>query len=129
MTPPFRTDWVQGDGTIGGSVRRVPRLLAGRLHQIDPHFGTNQEMKDFVDAAHARGIKVIFDVVLNHTGDVITYEEGCSSYRNKTDFPYRDAAGDVFDDRDYEGTGTFPALDPPSASRTPRRSPTRPTPR
>ena len=32
-------------------------------------------------------------------------------YRNKTDYPYRDATGQVFDDRDYAAGGTFPPLD------------------
>ena len=29
-----------------------------------------------VDAAHARGIKVYFDIITNHTADVIQYQEG-----------------------------------------------------
>ncbi len=110
IAPPFKNDYVQIGG--GGASSSYHGYWQVDFTQIDPHYGTNQEMKDFVDAAHARGIKVIFDVVLNHTGDVITYEEGTFTYRNKTDFPYRDAAGDVFDDRSFEGTGTFPELDP-----------------
>ena len=79
--------------------------------QIDPHLGTNEEMRDLVDDAHGRGMKVYFDVVLNHTGDVISYDEGTFTYRNKTNAPYRDASGTPFDDRDYAGTDTFPELD------------------
>ncbi|WP_379551598.1 alpha-amylase family glycosyl hydrolase [Qipengyuania sp. DGS5-3] len=58
---------------------------------IDPHFGTNEEFKSFVDAAHARGIKVYMDIITNHTADVIRYEEGNATgygYRSKGDFPY-----------------------------------------
>ncbi|MBD3368020.1 MAG: hypothetical protein GF405_07600 [Candidatus Eisenbacteria bacterium] len=36
--------------------------------RLDPHFGTNQEFADFVDAAHERGIRVIMDLAYNHTG-------------------------------------------------------------
>ncbi|MGE5674669.1 MAG: alpha-amylase family glycosyl hydrolase [Mycobacterium leprae] len=36
--------------------------------QVDPHFGTIDKAKELVDKAHAKGIKVIFDVVVNHTG-------------------------------------------------------------
>ena len=32
-----------------------------------------RELRDLVDAAHARGIYVIFDIVLNHAGDVFEY--------------------------------------------------------
>jgi len=79
--------------------------------QLDPHFGTNAELETFVDAAHARGIKVFFDIITNHTADVIDYEEAQYSYRDKTTYPYVDANGLEFDDRDYAGTGTFPPLD------------------
>lgn len=43
--------------------------------QIDPHFGTKEDLRDLVDAAHARGIYVILDIILNHTGDVFAYEK------------------------------------------------------
>lgn len=32
----------------------------------DKFYGTKNDLKDFVDAAHERGIAVIFDIVLNH---------------------------------------------------------------
>jgi glycosidase len=35
---------------------------------IDPRFGTEAELKALVEAAHARGIKVLLDVVYNHVG-------------------------------------------------------------
>lgn len=35
---------------------------------IDPHFGTNEKLKELVDACHARGIRVILDAVFNHSG-------------------------------------------------------------
>ena len=38
---------------------------------IAPHFGTMAELRSMVDAAHARGISVILDVVVNHMGDLI----------------------------------------------------------
>jgi pullulanase-type alpha-1,6-glucosidase len=112
MSPPFTNRWVQGDGSIAGSSAGYHGYWQLDFTQIDPHFGSNQEMSDLVDAAHARGMKVFFDVILNHTADVISYSEGVFSYRNKADYPYRDASGNIFDDRDYAGTATFPPLDP-----------------
>src|SRR5262249_7691036 len=34
---------------------------------IQPAYGTKQDYINFVDSAHKRGIKVIFDFVMNHT--------------------------------------------------------------
>ena len=65
-----------------------------------------------ITEAHNRGIKIFFDIILNHTADILQYAENEYLYRNKADFPYRDADGTVFEDRAYVGTGTFPALDP-----------------
>lgn len=36
--------------------------------RLDPHFGSEADLKALVDAAHARGIKVLLDVVYNHVG-------------------------------------------------------------
>jgi glycosidase len=54
------------------------------------------ELRQLVDEAHARGIYVIFDIVLNHTGDVFEYA-GYGSVAPWRDYPYtiywRDANG------------------------------------
>jgi glycosidase len=36
--------------------------------QVEPHFGTLQDLKDLVNAAHARGLRIVQDMVLNHAG-------------------------------------------------------------
>jgi len=38
------------------------------LYAVDEHLGTMQEFQSLVDEAHAQGIKVILDMVANHTG-------------------------------------------------------------
>jgi len=38
---------------------------------LDPRFGTEADLKAFVDCAHSLDMKVYLDVVVNHTGDVI----------------------------------------------------------
>jgi glycosidase len=40
---------------------------------IDPRFGTAQDLKDLVDAAHQRDMYVILDIVINHSGENWTY--------------------------------------------------------
>ena len=112
MTPQFTNRWVQGDGTIAGSTAAYHGYWQIDYTQIDPHFGDNDDMLALIQDAHSRGMKIFFDIVINHTGDIVTYEEGVFTYRNKTDFPYKNADGVIFDDRDYAGTGAFPPLDP-----------------
>ena len=41
---------------------------ADDFEKLDPRFGSEQDLKAFVTAAHARGIKVLLDVVYNHCG-------------------------------------------------------------
>lgn len=38
------------------------------LTQVDPHLGDWQKLHEFTDAAHAQGMKVLLDAVVNHTG-------------------------------------------------------------
>jgi glycosidase len=58
---------------------------------VDPHFGSSVDMQALVDAAHARGMKLYLDIVVNHTADVIRYREcpdnNCP-YRSLADYPY-----------------------------------------
>ncbi|WP_418202105.1 alpha-amylase family glycosyl hydrolase [Aurantiacibacter gangjinensis] len=62
----------------------------------DSHFGTPEEFATFVDAAHARGMKVYMDIITNHTADVIRFAEGDETgyaYRSQGDFPYSTRGG------------------------------------
>lgn len=36
--------------------------------RLDPNFGTEKELAQLIDKAHRRGIRIIMDVVINHTG-------------------------------------------------------------
>ena len=40
------------------------------LKEINEHFGTPQDLKDMVAAAHAKGIWVMVDIVANHAGPI-----------------------------------------------------------
>jgi glycosidase len=64
---------------------------------VDPHLGTDADFKAFVDAAHARGMKVYMDIIANHTADVIQFSEcagkGECPYRSIADYPYQRRGG------------------------------------
>ena len=110
LTPSFKNKAVQlEDGPSAG----YHGYWITDFTQIDPHLGTNEELRALVDAAHDRGMKVYFDIITNHTADVIGYEEGARQpYISKDAAPYLTAGGEPFDDRDFAGTDTFPELDP-----------------
>jgi len=108
LTPSFKNKAVQPEDKSAG----YHGYWITDFTQIDPHLGTNDELKALIDAAHARGMKVYFDIITNHTADVVGYEEGArKGYVSKDAVPYKTADGQEFDDRDYAGTGSFPELD------------------
>ena len=111
LTPSFKNKPVQGLGGMFPSAGYHGYWITD-FEQIDPHLGTNQDLTDLIKGAHKRGMKVFFDIITNHTADVIDYAQKKYDYIAKKDAPYRDAAGNVFDDRDFAAAGTFPALDP-----------------
>lgn len=108
LTPSFKNKAVQPEDKSAG----YHGYWITDFTQIDPHLGTNDELKALIDEAHGRGMKVYFDIITNHTADVIGYQEGDrKGYVSKDAVPYKTASGEAFDDRDYAGTGTFPQLD------------------
>jgi glycosidase len=116
MTPSFKNKPVQG--APGSESAGYHGYWITDFTQIDPHLGTNEELKDLIDLAHARGMKVFFDIITNHTADVLDYPDtaydanGQVPYKTKEDVPYLDAEGNPFDDRDFTMIGDpFPAVD------------------
>jgi len=97
----------------------------------DPHFGTEAELHRFITAAHERGIKVYFDIVTNHTADVIQYKEcpaSACAYRSRADFPYTRRGGIqgqpinegfMGDEPRYQTAGNFAKLTRPDYAYTP----------
>ncbi len=109
LTPSFKNRPVQG--TAGNESAGYHGYWITDFTQIDPHLGTNADMRRLIRLAHAKGMKVFFDIITNHTADVIDYAEGQYSYVSTETDPYTDAAGDVFDPAAVAGDPDFPALD------------------
>jgi len=70
-------DYIQGMGFdaiwISPMVANTPEGYHGYwaqdIYQVNSNFGTEDDLKALVDAAHARGIWVMLDVVANHMGN------------------------------------------------------------
>lgn len=74
---------------------------AGRdFYQVDPHWGSLSNLQHFVQAAHARGLLVIDDIVVNHGADLIYSAD--AGYGN---FVYPPAGYRL----KYYGAKTYPA--------------------
>ena len=67
---------------------------------VDPEYGTEQDLKDFVAAAHRLGLKVLFDVVYYHCGPNAVF------LKDQPDWVLRNA-----DDTFKLGEWAFPRLD------------------
>ncbi|HET7536217.1 MAG TPA: alpha-amylase family glycosyl hydrolase [Candidatus Didemnitutus sp.] len=91
VTPPFKNKPMQ-KGTAGYHGYWILDFLS-----VDPHLGTDAEFREFVRQAHARGLKVYLDIIVNHTADVIQYRGGKTDYVSKKVAPNRDASGQPFD--------------------------------
>ncbi|MFD3455712.1 pullulanase-type alpha-1,6-glucosidase [Streptomyces sp. NPDC058691] len=118
MAPIFKNRPVQGTGDQASAGYHGYWITD--FTQVDPHFGTNADLKSLISKAHAKGMKVFFDVITNHTADVVDYDEKSYGYLSKGAFPYLTKDGVPFDDADYaKGGEDFPAVDRDSFPHTP----------
>lgn len=69
LTPILRNQAVQGD------ITGYHGYWVLDFTELDPHLGSNKDLKNFINEAHARNIKVFFDIITNHTADVVKYKE------------------------------------------------------
>ena len=76
LTPSFKNKAVQDNN--GFPSAGYHGYWITDFTQIDPHLGTNDDLRGAHRDAHARGIKVYFDIITNHTADVIRYREGAA---------------------------------------------------
>ncbi len=90
---------------------------------VEPHFGSDDDLRELATAAHEAGLRVILDVVLNHAGDVFAYETPDPRWDGR-EYPvagWRDASGGIAPftpqaaDRLWPDGALFPAeLHPPA---------------
>lgn len=63
ITPPVANQW--WNGSYGG----YHGYWASDFARVDPHLGTLQDYRQLARALHGRGMTLVQDIVLNHTGD------------------------------------------------------------
>ncbi|MFE6062990.1 pullulanase-type alpha-1,6-glucosidase [Streptomyces sp. NPDC056431] len=101
MAPIFKNRPVQGEGKDASAGYHGYWITD--FTQVDPHFGTNEDLERLIAAAHRKGMKVFFDVITNHTADTVDYAEQKYGYRPMGAYPYLDKDGRPFDDREALG--------------------------
>jgi glycosidase len=93
LSPVLRN--VPADQTYHGY--GIHNFLVAEERFADDPSNADQELRDLVDAAHAAGLYVIFDIVLNHTGDVFHYPGDLSQ------MPFQAVPVDALEWRDETG--------------------------
>ncbi|MFI5664443.1 pullulanase-type alpha-1,6-glucosidase [Streptomyces sp. NPDC051684] len=96
LAPIFKNKPVQGAGKDASAGYHGYWITD--FTQVDPHFGSNADLKNLISKAHGKGMKVFFDVITNHTADTVDYAEKKYGYRPKGAYPYLDTKGRPFDD-------------------------------
>lgn len=71
MTPIFDSSTAEG-----GEKLQATGYFTNDYFKLDPHFGTEADLRELVDKAHQRGIHVILDGVFGHHGGVTTPSPG-----------------------------------------------------
>src|SRR3954454_347804 len=118
LAPVFKNNPVQGSGADVSAGYHGYWITD--FTQVDPHFGTNADLKRLVRLAHQRGMKIYLDIIVNHTADVIQYAENKYDYVDKATSPFTDSSGHAFEDRNYsDGKNGFPKVDTTSFPYTP----------
>ncbi|MDW8246677.1 MAG: alpha-amylase family glycosyl hydrolase [Sandaracinaceae bacterium] len=103
-------DYIQGLGAttiwISPIVKNVQRMeVADGYHaywgsdftQIEPHFGSEEDLRRLVKSVHARGMHILIDVVVNHAGRVFFYDLNRNGVEDpgEAEPPYRREGYDV----------------------------------
>ncbi len=99
ISPPSENELLSRDGSESG----YHGYFTKDYYNAEPHYGTKQDLIDLVDEAHNLGLKVVLDVVPNHTADYLKpYETAYNSTEYQPAAPFNNPAwyhhnGDITD--------------------------------
>ena len=70
-----KLDYIQGIGC--NAIYLTPVFCSVSNHkydisdyyQVDPQFGSNEDLKEFIETAHKKGIRIVLDAVFNHCSE------------------------------------------------------------
>ncbi len=71
ITPPVANQWLDPSNSYSG----YHGYWAQHFMQVDPHLGTLADYQRLSDGLHRRGMVLVQDIVLNHTGNYFSYGE------------------------------------------------------
>ena len=71
VTPPVANQWVNPSGDYTG----YHGYWAEHFKRVDPHLGTLADYQALARALHGRGMYLVQDIVVNHTGNFYTYRD------------------------------------------------------
>jgi glycosidase len=85
ITPPVSNQWWSDRAQFGG----YHGYWARDFKAVDAHFGSVADYKRLADAMHGRGLRLVQDIVVNHTGDYFGWDAGYDPSRPQTGFALR----------------------------------------
>jgi glycosidase len=71
ITPPVAHQWWDGKTGYGG----YHGYWASDFTKVDAHFGTLDDYRALADALHAHDMRLVQDIVVNHTGNFFRYDD------------------------------------------------------
>jgi len=99
ITPPFKNCQYEPSTYHGYGIQD--------FINIDPRFGTEDDLAELVREAHAREMYVIFDIVLNHAGNVFSYRLANGEISSEAD--WTDSEYDILWHNDH-GNPEYPNI-------------------
>ena len=85
ITPPVANQWWNDRAQYGG----YHGYWASDFKAVDAHFGTLAGYRRLADAMHGRGLRLVQDIVVNHTGDYFGWPGGYDPARPEQGFELR----------------------------------------
>ncbi|WP_313642442.1 alpha-amylase family glycosyl hydrolase [Stenotrophomonas sp.] len=85
ITPPVANQWWSERANYSG----YHGYWARDFTRVDPHFGDMESYRKVAEGLHSRGMLLVQDVVVNHTGDFFSCEreDDCQRHDNSPLFP------------------------------------------